>query len=239
MTKSTSDISPLTYARVAGFLALLTLIAGTFAGYVHSSLVVSGDAVSTFNNIKASESLFRFAIVSSLAMYTIFIFYALILYRLLKPVNRDHALLMLILALVGVPIAMLNQVNPSAVLLLLSDADFLNMLTTDQIYAQVMFFLKLQGYGNLISVIFWGLWLFPLGWLVFKSDYFPRILGILLMIGCFGWLIVFLQRFLLPEYEFLAYSRYAAHIAELLWMLWLLTKGVNVEKWKECAIEPV
>lgn len=237
MTNSTSGISPLTYARVAGLLALFTLITGTFAGYVHSSLVVSGDAVSTFNNIKASESLFRFGIVSSLAMYTIFIFYALILYRLLKPVNRNHALLMLVLALVGVPIAMLNQINPSAVLLLLSGADYLQLLTPDQIYVQVMFFLKLQGYGNLIGIIFWGLWLFPLGWLVFKSGYFPRNLGILLMIGCFGWLIVFLQRFLLPEYELLAYSRYAAHIAELLWMLWLLTKGVNVEKWKKRTLE--
>lgn len=96
-----------------------------------------------------------------------------------------------------------------------------------------MYLLKLQGYGNLIAIIFWGLWLFPLGWLVFKSGYLPKYLGILLIIGCIGWLIVFLQRYHLREYGFLAYSRYSAHIAELLWMLWLLTKGVNVEKWKE------
>lgn len=237
MEKETNNTSPITYARGAGFLALLTLIAGSFAGYVHSSLVVSGDAVSTANNIMASESLFRLGIVSSLAMYTIFIFYALILYRLLKPVNTNHALLMLVLALIGVPIAMLNQVNPSAVLLLLSGADYLNMLSPDQINAQVTFFLRLQGYGNLIGIIFWGLWLFPLGLLVYRSGFFPRILGILLMIGCFGWLTVIIQRFLFPGFETLAYARYAAHIAELLWMLWLLIKGVNVEKWKERALK--
>ncbi|MGD8428040.1 MAG: DUF4386 domain-containing protein [Balneolaceae bacterium] len=232
MGKSTTNISPLTYARIAGFLALLILIAGSFSGYIHSNLVVTSDAATTANNIIASEVLFRLGIVSSLAMYTIFIFYVLILHRLLKPVEENHALIMLVLALTGVPIAMLNQLNPSAVLLLLSDANYLNVFTPDQLHAQVMFFLRLQGYGSLIGVIFWGLWLFPLGWLVYQSGFYPKILGILLMIGCFGWLIVVLQRFLLPAYKFLEYSRYAAHLAELFWMLWLLTKGINVEKWK-------
>lgn len=228
--------SPLLYARGAGLLALCTLILGSFAGFVSTRLVVRGDAVLTADNIAASESLFRLGVVGGLAMYVVFILYVLVLYKLLAPVDTNHAVLMVVFALVGVAIAMLNQVNQAAALLLLSGADYLTALTADQIQAQVMLFLGLHLHGGLIAAIFWGLWLFPLGWLVFRSGYFPKILGVLLMIGCFGWLILFLQRFLFPSYEAVGYSRFAAHVAELTWMLWLLIKGVNVERWEELAV---
>lgn len=239
MTNPAADTSPLLYARVAGLLALIVLVAGSFAGFVHARLVVPGDAVTTANNIIASEALYRLGFVSGLVMFTVFILYVSVLYKLLTPVNKNIALLMVIFGLVGVPIAMLNQINQSAALLLLSGADYLKVFTADQLHAQMMFFLDLHKHGGLIGVIFWGLWLFPLGFLVLKSGYFPRILGVLLMIGCFGWLMVFLQRFLLPSYAALAYSRFAAHIAELSWMLWLLIKGVDVEQWEKRALESV
>jgi hypothetical protein len=234
---NTKEPTPLIQARIAGSLALITLITGTFATYVHTKLVVSGDAEATASNIQTFETLFRLGFISSLVMYTVFIFYVLLLYRLLKPVNHFQALTMLTLALVGVPIAMLNQIHQSAALLLVSGADYLKVFAADQVNSQLMFFLDLYKHGVLIGVIFWGLWLFPLGLLVYKSGYFPRILGILLMIGCFGWLLVFVQRFLFPNQEALAYSRFAAHIAELCWMLWLLIKGVNVKRWKDRALE--
>ena len=237
MRDRTADISPLLYARFAGLLALITLFAGSFWGFVHTRLIVPGDAATTAANIMASESLFRLGIVSGLIMYTVFIVYVLVAYKLLKPVNKNHASLMVAFALVGVPIAMLNQVNQFAALLLLSGADYLKVFAVDQIHAQMMFFLDLHKQGALIGVIFWGLWLFPLGLLVFKSGYFPRILGVLLMIGCFGWLMVFLQRVLFPSYEALVYARFAAHVAELSWMAWLLIRGVNVEQWKKRALE--
>lgn len=237
MTSRVTERSPLFYARLAGILALICLISGSFAGFVNTKLVVSGDAERTAKNIIASESLFRFGFVSVLILYTVFIVYVWVVYRLLKPVNKNLALLMLIFALVGVPIAMLNQINQSAALILLSGDNYLKTLPTDQIHAQVMFFLNLHKHGGLIGAIFWGLWLFPLGYLVFKSGYLPKMLGVLLMIGCFGWLLVFVQRFLFPDYEALAYSRFAAHIAELSWMLWLLIKGVNVEQWNKRALE--
>jgi len=198
---------------------------------------VPGDAATTANNIMASEMLFRLGIVSGLLMYVVFVFGVSVLYKLLEPVNKDHAALMVILALVGVPIAMLNQINQSAALLLLSGADYLKVFGADQIHAQVMFFLDLHKHGGLVGAIFWGLWLFPLGFLVFKSGFFPKLLGVLLMIGCLGWLIVPLQRFLFPSYETMAYSRFAAHIAELSWTFWLLIMGVNVEQWKKRAVE--
>jgi hypothetical protein len=104
-------------------------------------------------------------------------------------------------------------------------------------HAQAMLFLRLHGQGSLIAAIFWGLWLFPLGWLVFKSGFLPRVLGVFLMTGCFGWLLLFLQRFLFPSCEALAYSRFAAHFAELSWILWLLIKGVDVKQWEKHVLE--
>lgn len=237
MTSRTTGTSPLAIARLAGALALVTLVFGSFAGIVHARLVVPGDAVATVENITASETLFRLGFVSGLAMYAVFVAYVLVLYRLLAPVDRSVARFMVAFALIGVPIAMLNQINQSAVLLLLGGADHLEALAPDQIRALVMFFLDLHKHGALVGVLFWGLWLLPLGWLVFRSGFFPRILGVLLVIGCFGWLIVFFQRFLLPEHEALASSRYAAHVAELSWMAWLLVKGVDVERWEARASE--
>ena len=227
--------SPLIYARVAGTLGLIMLASGSFAASVHARLVVPGDAATTARNILASEWLFRCGIVSGLAMYVAFVLYVSVLYKLLRPADQDHAALMVVLALLGVPIAMLNQVNQSAALLLLSDAEYLKAFGVDQVHAQVMLFLGLHRHGGLVGVIFWGLWLFPLGLLVFKSGFFPRVLGVLLMIGCVGWLIVPIQRFLFPGCEVLAYSRFAAHIAELSWMGWLLTRGVDVEKWETAS----
>jgi hypothetical protein len=160
-----------------------------------------------------------------------------LLYKLLAPAGKDLAALMVLLVLVGVPIAMLNQVHQAAALLLLSGAGYLKALAPDQIQAQVMFFLELHKQGSLVGAIFWGLWLFPLGLLVFRSGFYPRILGVLLMIGGFGWLMVPIQRLLLPGDPALANARFAAHGAELSWMLWLLIKGVDVERWRQRALE--
>jgi hypothetical protein len=211
------------------------VVAGTFAASVHTKLVVPGDAVKTATNILGSLSLFRLGILGSLVLYTAFIAYVVLLYRLLVPVGASHARMMLALALVGTSIALLNQVNQAAVLQLLSGEGYLKALPADQLYAQVMLFLRLHGQGNLIGVIFWGLWLFPLGLLVYRSGFFPKVLGMLLMIGCFGWLALFFQRFTLPDAEALASARYVAHLAELAWVSWLTIRGVNVERWEAVA----
>jgi hypothetical protein len=239
MTNRTGRTSPLVYARVVGLLNLIMLVSGSFAGSVHGRLVVPGDAAATAGNITGSESLFRLGIVSGLLMYVVFVLAVSILYKLLERVNRDHAVLMVLFALVGVPIAMLNQVHQTAALLLASGADYARAFTADQIHAQMILFLDLHKQGGLVGMIFWGLWLFPLGLLVFKSGFYPRVLGVLLMMGCVGWLMVPLQRFLFPSAPALAYSRFAAHIAELSWTLWLLIKGVDVERWEKRALDSV
>jgi hypothetical protein len=228
---ATAGTSPLVYARVAGFLYLLLIPFSVFGIlYVPSQLVVPGDAAATASNIIASEGLFRAAIVSHLIGQTIFIFLPLVLYKLLKSVNKNHALLMVVFVLISVPIAFLNELNNFAVLTLLSGSDYLTAFETDQLHAQVMVFLDSRQNGVLIAQIFWGLWLFPLGYLVFKSGFLPKILGILLMIACFGYLIDFLTITLFPNLD-VTISQFT-FVGELLFPLWLVFKGVSVHQWE-------
>jgi hypothetical protein len=222
-------------ARIAGLLYLTLVPLGFFGMYVSSRLVVSGDAATTASNIMASERLFRIGIVSALLVQIVNIFVVLALYRLLKPVNKNMAMLMVIFLLLGVPIAMLNELNQFVVLLLLHSADYLTVFTADQLRALVPLFLNLHQLGISIAGIFWGLWLFPMGYLVFKSGYIPRILGIFLMIGCVGYLIDSFTIFLLPNYE--VNIAIFTFWGEVLFPLWLLIKGVNVEQWKKRSLE--
>jgi hypothetical protein len=232
---SQQKMNPNKIARVAGILYLIIFCLGIFAElFVRQSLIVPGDAATTVNNIMASESLFRLSLVSDLIRHTFLILLPLVLYQLLKVVNKNIALLMVIFALAGVPIAMLNMLNHLAALLLLSGADYLTAFEADQLHAQVMFFLDLHEYGAFIPQ-FLGLWLLPLGYLVFKSGFLPRILGILLMIGCFGYLIDAVLFFLFANSA--ATLSLFAFIGELLFALWLLIKGVNVEQWQKRALE--
>ena len=222
-------------ARIAGTLYLLVAVLGIINGmYGPSSLIVLGDATTTVNNIMASESLFHLGIVNDLIAQTVGILLVLVLYKLLKPVNKNLAVLMVIFALVGIPIVMLNLLNQFAALLLLSGADYLTAFTADQLQALVMLFLNLDEHGFIIAHIFWGLWLFPMGYLVFRSGYIPRILGVLLIIAGFGYLIDFVTFFFVPSFGPIKMFTF---IGELLFPLWLLIKGVNVEQWEKRALE--
>lgn len=235
MTNLIAEISPQIYARIAGLLYLIEFPLGLFGLlYVPSVLIVPGDAATTVNNIMTSESLFRLSIVSALILQVINIFLVLVLYKLLRPVNRNYAVLMVIFFLVSVPITMLNELNNFIVLLISSGAEYLTVFTTDQLHAQVMLFLNLHEYGITISGIFWGLWLFPMGYLVFRSGFLPRILGVLLMIGCVGYVIESFTFFLLPDLDTSMIQ--ITFIGELLFPLWLLIKGVNVEQWEKRAL---
>jgi len=230
MTTRAAETSPLIIARVAGFLYLLVVPLGIFGSmYVPSRLIVSGDAATTANNIMTSESLFRLGIVSNLLAPLVMLSVVLVLYRLLKPVNKNMAWLMVIFVLLGVSISMLNQLTKFAALQLLSGADYLKVFTTEQLQALALMSLRLP--GN-IATIFWGLWLFPLGYLVFKSGFLPSILGVLLMMSCFGYLIQAFAAFL--GYR-VSVGLYAA-LGEVLFLLWLLIKGVNAEQWEKRAL---
>lgn len=217
-------------ARIAGLLYLPPWFLSILAMFLRQSLIVPGDAAATASKILASESLFRLSIVIDLVVQVVFVWLVLVLYKLLKPVNKGQAGLMVILFLVSVPIAMLNMLNQSVALLLLNSAGRLTASTVDQLQALVPLFLDLHEHGIMIAYIFWGLWLFPLGHLVFKSGFLPRVLGVLLMISCFGYLIDFLTFFLFPNFE--VSINMITGWAELFLCLWLLVKGVNVEQWE-------
>ena len=233
MITRTAEASPLFYTRLAGLLYLLVVPLGIFSLYVSSGLLVSGDPAATANNIMASESLFRLSIVSELLATVVMLFVVLTLYRLLKPVHKGMALIMVILVMVAVPIAMLTTLNEFAVLQLLSGAEYLSIFTTEQLQALALLFLRLHSQGGSIAFIFWGLWLFPLGYLVFRSGFLPRILGVLLMMACFGYVIDSFATFL----GYTVNVGMFAALGEVLFILWLLIKGVNVEQWEKRALE--
>lgn len=236
MTTPTAKTSPLIYARVAGVL-YLSLVPLAFFGFPYGlpGLFAPGDTSTTASNIIASESLLRLSILVNLLGLIVNIFVVLALYRLLKPVSKDMASLMVVFLLLSVPIGMLNELNHIAVLLLLSGANYLTSFTTSQLYALVLLFHDLHNGGLNIAQLFWGLWLFPMGYLVFKSSFLPRILGILLMIGCFGWLADSFAAFLLPNLR-LKIGMFTG-LGEVLLPLWLVIKGVNVEQWEKRVLE--
>ncbi len=231
-----SATSARTWAKVAGIL-YLGLVPLSLLGFPYgpSHLFVPGDAAATASNIMASESLFRLSIVINLLGAILNVVVVLALFKLLRPINKDVASLMVVFLLVSVPIQMLNELNHAAILLLLGNAAYLTAFTASQLQALVLLIHDLHGYGLSIAQPFWGLWLLPMGYLVFKSGILPKILGILLIIGGLGWLAMSLSAFLLPNFrvDFLMFTG----VGEILFPLWLLAKGVNVEKWERRALE--
>lgn len=222
-------------ARTAGFLYMLLIPIGIFGMlYVPNTLFVEGDVAATANNIMANETLYRLSIMSALLTQVVQIVVVLFLYKVLKPAGKNFAMLMVIFILVAVPIAMLNELNQFAVLILLNGAEYLTAFTGDQIHALVGLFLELRHSGIFIAQIFWGLWLFPMGYLVFKSGFLPKIIGILLVVACFGYLIDFFVFFFMPDFD-ITFSEFT-FLGELLITFWLLIKGVNIEAWEKRAL---
>ena len=229
-------INPNKTARVAGCLYLMLFPLGIFGIiYIPSSLIVLGDAATTASNIMANELLYRLSIVTALTLQIVYIFLALALYKLLNPVDKNNAVLMVILVLVAAPIAMLNELNHVAVLLVLSGSDFLTTFSMDQVQASVPLFLNLHEHGVFIAQIFWGLWLFPMGYLIFKSNFLPKALGILMIIGGFGYLVDSFVYFIFPDFD-VTVSEFT-FLGELLLPLWLMFKGVNHEQWEKYALK--
>ena len=217
-------------ARVAGILyALLSVVGILRLIYIPSRLIVDGKPAATTYNIAAHESLFRFGIVSQLLTGAGWIFVTLALYRLLKGVNQALAVLMVILgSLMVTPIFFMNAVNDAAALLFVRGGDFLTIFDKPQRDAFAMIFLHLHHQGDLANEIFWGLWLLPLGLLVYRSCFLPRILGVWLMAGCFGYLAASFTGFLFPGYEDKVFT-YAQPLmmGELAFMLWLMIMGAK------------
>lgn len=229
MTNHITDLSQRKAVTILRILYPIWMIVGIFSIiYVPTTLIVTEDAATTAGNILANESLFSMGIAGSLITQLIQIAAVLVLYKLFKPVDENHASLMVIFALVGVPIAMLNTLNRIAALLLLSGDDYLKVFGADQLQALMMFFLNLNEHGVIIASFFWGLWLFPLGYLIYKSGYFPKIFGVLMTVAGFGYLIGSFTSILLSNYEAIATVLELMTVGETLFIVWLVLKGAKI-----------
>jgi hypothetical protein len=229
-------VSPQKTARAAAFVFLIIFILGMSTElFIRPGMIVPGDAAATVRNIAASEALFRLSLVSDLIRQTLLMVLPLILYKLLKPVDKTVAGLMVIFSLLCFPLSMLNELNHFAVLLLSSGAGYSTAFTSDQLNSLVMFFFELRKYGTFIAQLL-SFWVLLLGYLVFKSGFIPRILGILLMLAGLSYTVCAVVFFLFPGFDATIPGLFT-FIAESLFYLWLLIKGVNVKEWQKRAFE--
>lgn len=216
-------------ARIAGLLYLIVTITGIYSQFmVRSKMVIPGDTATTIQNLTAHLWEFRLAFVSDIVCQTAHFFLALVLFAMFKSIHRFSATFLFASVLVSVSITFINLLNHFAVVLLLSGLPYMQAFSESQLHALVMFFLELHTYGYTIPEVFFGLWLFPLGYLVYVSNRFPKFIGILLMISCFGYLIDFLIKFLFPEYIQWTYPGIGiAVLGELSICFYLLIKGTK------------
>jgi hypothetical protein len=216
-------------ARIAGLFYFLFIACSILADQF--ARIGFGDPAAIFDKIVAHDGQFRMGFVLGLLSALFFLLAAWALYVLLKPVHENFALLFLLLNLAGVAVQCFSMLPLLGAQLLFSGAASLKVFPAEQLQALVMFLINLFKNGFMIAQLFYGTWLLPLGYLVFKSGFLPRILGILLIIDFFGVLIWFFQFFLLPAYPLVSYpGLVASAIAEFSLTLWLLIMGVKVQK---------
>jgi len=222
------------HPRVTGFLLLLPVPLGLL-GSLSSRQIVPGDAAATADNILASESVFRLGVLCTLGLLTAdAILLTLVFYPLLRPVNRNLAVLMAALNLLGVAIAMLNEVSQLAVPLMLRDP----AVPPAQSRSLVFLLLDIHDTGSLIAGIFWGLWLVPYAMLVYRSGFLPRFFAALLLVECLGFLTQSLGGLLSPDLsDDLASLPAVTSLVELFLPVWLLVRGLNVERWNRHALQ--
>jgi len=216
--------------RVAGFLYLLLVVAAPIRlALIPSKLFVSGNATATAGNIAAHELLFRLGIVADLFCGTLLIFLVLALYRLFKGVDQNLAVLMVIVGgVMPAIIDFLNAVNDAAALMLVRGAEFLSVFEKPQRDALAMLFLRIHGQEIVAAEILWGLWLFPLAILTYRSRFLPRFLGVWLIINGFAYLATSLTGLLLPQYDNMVSNvALPAQLGEVAFMLWLVIKGAK------------
>lgn len=235
-TEINSSFTIKIYARLAGIFYLLIAISGGFSiGYVPTVIVASGDATATAFNIANNLDLFRLGIVADVVVLMMEVALTVMLYKLFKPVSRTLSLIAAFCRLAMSVVMGLNLLNYLIPLLLLSGSSYLNAFESDQLHALALLFLETHQYGVYIWGLFFGFHLLVLGYLVFKSGFFPRVIGVLMMIGSFGYAseslaaISFIDNATVSAVviSFLV----IAVIGELSFTFWLLLKTINVNEW--------
>ena len=231
---SSIEQSPQRYARIGGVLYLAIIVLGIFGeAFVRGTLVVSGDATATANAILASESLWRAGIAGDLLMHVLDLPVIIVLYFLLRPVSETLALLATFFNLIQTAVLVANKMTLLAPILLLGDAHGLGALSPDQLHALSYLAISAHGYGFGVGLIFFGFACLFRGYLVFKSGYFPKALGVLLVLAGLSYLVNSFALLLAPALASALFPAILvpAFVAELSFALWLIFKGVNVQKW--------
>lgn len=233
-----AETSPQVYARIGGLAYLIIIIAGAFGElFIRNKIMVSGDAVATAHNIAASPLLWRIGITGDLIMHVCDLVLAMVYYLLLRRVNRNLAMLSVLFGLIQTAVLVANKLNLVMPLLFLGNEDYLKAFDLHQLQVLSHIAVKAHGYGFGIGLIFFGFECLIDGYLIFKSGFLPRVLGVLILIAGLCYLTNSFALILFPALSDSIYQVVLApiFISELAMCLWLLIKGVNVTKWKELA----
>jgi hypothetical protein len=223
-------MSPLSKARMGGACWLMCFLTSIFPLVVSGKLVVPGDAATTASNLLANEGLFLSGTALLLVSTAFYVGATLFVYEVLRPVNRSLSLLAAFFSLVGCAVGAVSCLFDFAPFVLLKGASYLSVFTLAQLQALALMFLKLRGEANNIGLVFFGLHCLGVGYLIFRSTFMPRIIGVLMMFAGVGWLT-----FLSPPLanSLAPFNMMPGGIGELSLTLWLLVKGVNVQRWNE------
>jgi Domain of unknown function (DUF4386) len=231
-TERITETSPRPTARITGVVYLLYFLTAILGELFLRGLVVSGDAAATANNILAHQPLFRLGLATGLIATALYIAVTALFYGLFKPVNRSVSLLAAFFSLVGCAILAFSSLFQLAPLIVLGGSQYLNVFKVEQLRALAMMFLELNTQAGNICVVFFGVYCLLIGYLIFRSAFLPRILGVPMALAGLGWLTFLsppLANYLSP------YNLVLGFLAELALCLWLLVMGVDVQRWKEQA----
>jgi len=236
MTTQTNKISPQSYARIGGIIYLMIIVFGVLGEiFIRGTLVIPGDAMATANNIMTSQSLWRIGITGDIMMHVFDIPLMLVFYILLKPVNKNLALMVVLFNLIQTAVLVANKSNLLMSLFLLEN---FKSFEPGQLNALVTTFVKLHDHGFGVGLIFFGFECLIVGYLIFRSGYFPKILGVGMQIAGLSYLVNSFALLLAPAFAMMIYPAILLppFLAELSLCLWLLLKGVNVQQWEKYAL---
>lgn len=225
-----ADVSPWPSARAIGVVYLLFFLTAIFAVVLVRGIVVTGDAAATATNIIAHESLYRSGFAIGLVGTALYVVMTALFYGLFKPVSKTVSLLAAFFSLVGCAIQACGSLFQIAPMLVLEGNRYLNVFKTEQLQSLAMVFLNLNAQAGFISIIFFGLFDFTIGCLIYRSTFLPRFLGLLMAVAGIGWLT-----FLWPPLSerVSTFVDILGFVAELALMIWLLVMGVNVQRWRD------
>ena len=239
MTDRTIETSPQLYARIGGALYLIIIVLGIFEeAFVRDRVIVSGNAAATAANLRSMESLWRSGIASEFFLLICALVLLLILFVLLRPVSKNLALLAVFFNLVSLAVEAATTLNLVAALFPLGDAAYLKAFAPEQLYAMAMLAIRSHSYGFGVALIFFGCFCLIIGHLIFRSGYLPKAIGVLMQIAGLSYLTDSFTLLLAPNFASRIFPAILipAFVGETSFCLWLLIKGVNVQRWKEQAV---